>query len=184
MKALFLALALLSALSASAADAAAPADPFMNLYEGFWATRDGKMGRVSAQIRPVGGGKYDGFVALDRSGSLVGALKLGAASATDGKMSFTGTGESVGAGDLAPQLDGHCQITKGRLTGAFKGDLGEGTFEASGSTKESPTMGAKPPGMGVMIFSGTASDKFEDFQMEADARGEHGCAGGRYGGEG
>lgn len=164
MRALSLALLCLSAVVVSAAD------PFMNLYDGFWSTRDGKMGRVTAQVRPLGGGKYDGFVALYRSQRFVGALKLGAATANEGKVSFTGSAAAP-EGDLAPQLDGHCQIANGRLTGAFKGDLGEGSFEASGATNTPPSMGVKPPPNGIVIFDGKSGEKFGNFKWTITPEG-------------
>src|SRR3954463_14342296 len=52
------------------------AESAMGLYEGFWTTPDGKKGRVTAQVRPIAQGKFDGFVALYRAKNFNGALKL------------------------------------------------------------------------------------------------------------
>src|SRR5688572_1349738 len=77
--------------------AESPADPVMGVYEGFWKASDGTRGRISAQIRPVGGGRHDGFVAFYKSKALEGVLKL-----KPGAGIFNGSTDRAREGMLIP----------------------------------------------------------------------------------
>jgi hypothetical protein len=151
-------------------------DPVMGVYEGFWKTPDGKKGRVTAQIRPIGKGNYDGFVAFYRSGSLEGALKLKSV-AGEKLVRFSGANVRT-EGALTAPLEGSCAIADNKLTGNFKGELGEGTFEGGLANPVSPTLGAKPPAKGIMMFDGKASDKWEIFKWKITPEGSMVVSGG------
>lgn len=148
-----------------AADAAG--DPLMGVYEGFWTAKDGSKGRVTAQVRPVGGGKHDGFVALYNSKTLEGVLKL-----SPGEGKFEASSVKSPGGMLAPELSGSAEIQKGKLTGLFKGEFGEGKFEASLAHPTSRRLGAKPPKHGKMLFDGKpAADAWTDFHWKLTPEG-------------
>lgn len=146
-----------------------PADAAMGVYEGFWTTADGKKGRVTAQIRPIGEKRYDGFVAIYRARALEWALKL--APNAEGSMKFKGSAAKSQDGSLTASLNGSCEIADGALKGSFKGDMGEGTFEAERVHHESPTMGAKSPAMATVLFDGKPSDQWSDFHWKVTPEG-------------
>jgi hypothetical protein len=157
----------LTALFTTAAEK--PLDPVMGIYDGFWTAKDGKKGRVTGQIRPIGGGKYDGFVEFYRAKAREGALKL--VSAGDGSLKFKGEAIKDVEGSLLAQIDGSCEVKDGKMTGVLSGDLGEGTFEAALTIHESPTMGAKPPAMGVVLFDGKSTNAWRDFHWKITPEG-------------
>src|ERR1043165_4458266 len=142
------------------------ADPMMGVYEGFWTTKGGK-GRISAQIRPLGGGKYDGFVAFYKSKALEGALKL-----KPGAAKFEGEGVKAAGGSLTLEMSGAAEIENGKLRGTFKGEFGEGTFEGTIAHPKSKTMGAKPPKRAKVLFDGKpAADMWKDFHWKVTPEG-------------
>lgn len=165
MKTGFLRLAALFSMGASilAAESAA------GLYEGFWTTPDGKKGRVTAQVRPIAGGKFDGFVALYRARSFEGALKLKPAAGE--VLKFEAVAAKSADGSLTAPLEGSFELAAGKLTGRFKGDLGEGAIEASKTNPESPTLGAKPPPMAVVLFDGKNANGWSDFRWKITPEG-------------
>lgn len=138
-------------------------EPVMGTYEGFWTAPDGHKGRVSAQIRALGDGAYDGFVTLHRAKAMVAALKL---TPTGGPskdaIHFAGVAANPQAeGDLLPAIEGKAQIQEGKLTGTFSGELGSGSFEANRIVQTSPTLGAQPPKGALVIFDGKDSGKWD-----------------------
>ena len=120
-------------------------DPFMAEYEGFWAGINGTKGRVTAQIRPLSNNQYDGFMLFSRGRSPVTAFKLERMTAEKGGIKFTASSMSQAGGDLLAQSEATCELRDGKITGTFKGEFGEGTFDARKFERKSPTLGAKPP---------------------------------------
>jgi hypothetical protein len=158
------------------AGAAERLDPIMGIYEGFWKTPDGKKGRIVAQIRPIGKSSYDGFVALYRSGALEGALQLKSV-AGESLVRFSGSNIKLDGALTAP-IEGNVAIADDKLTGSFKGDLGEGTLEAALAHPTSPTLGAKPPANGIVMFDGKESDRWENFKWKITPEGSMVVSGG------
>lgn len=171
---LFAVLAVWTGLVASAADK--PLDPVMGNYEGFWKTPDGKKGRMTAQVRPIGNGNYDGFVALYKSGALETAVKLKSAGSSE-PLKFEATSIKT-EGGLTAKTDGNCEIAAGKLTGALKGDLGEITLDGKLTPLKSPTMGAKPPKKAHVMFEGKPNDKWVDLKWKTTPEGSMVVSGG------
>jgi hypothetical protein len=145
-----------------------PADPVMGVYEGFWKAADGTRGRISAQIRTVSGGNHEGFVAFYKERVLEGVLKLKTGSTKfDGEQAKSATGGMLGAA-----ISGSAQIENGKLTGSFKGDLGEGTFEGTIAHPKSRTLGARPPKRAKVLFDGKPTpDAWTDFHWNVTPQG-------------
>jgi hypothetical protein len=159
---------LLAALILSAANVqmAAAADSIMGVYEGFWTANGGK-GRVSAQVRPLGGDKYDGFVAFYKDKALEGVLKL-----KPGSAKFEGDTIKAAGGSLTLEVSGSAEIENGKLKGSFKGEFGEGTFEASLAHPKSKTLGAKPPKRAKVLFDGKpTAEAWKDFRWKVTPEG-------------
>jgi hypothetical protein len=158
------AVAALFATSLSSAQFYDLKDPTMGEYEGFWTAANGVKGRVTAQIRPLSNNRYDGFVLFFRARSLVAGFTLHAATANNDRLDFTAaTAAKEQGGELLAENEGTCFIANGKLTGKFKGDLGEGTFEADRSQRKSPTLGATPPAGAIVLFDGKPGDAWENF---------------------
>lgn len=170
MKRIFFGLAaIVFALGSLAAE-----NDLMGVYEGFWKTPDGKKGRVSAQVRPIGKGNYDGFVAFYKEGAIEAAMRLKQGEA--GK--FTGTSIKSGGGALMVAVDGTCQIADGKLSGSFKGELGEGSLEGTRSHAKPPSLGAKAPKKGVVLFDGKKAEGWSDFHWKITPEGSMVVGGG------
>jgi hypothetical protein len=75
-------------------------------------------------------------------------------------------------------LEGACAISDGKLSGTFKGELGEGTLEGALANPVSPTLGAKPPANAIVMFDGKPSDKWEDFKWKITPEGSMVVSGG------
>jgi hypothetical protein len=138
-------------------------DPVMAEYEGFWTGANGSKGRVTAQIRPLSNNKYDGFILLFRSRSPIAALTFEPAVFENNTIRFNAKSTAKQFGDLLPNFEASCSITNGKLAASFKGELGEGTIEASKSTRKSPTLGAKPPAGAIVLFDGQPGNAWEGF---------------------
>jgi hypothetical protein len=137
-------------------------DPIMAEYEGFWTATNGAKGRLTAQIRPLANNRYDGFILLFRTRSPVAGFNLQPAVLDQEKIAFKAvTSTKEEGGDLLAKNEATCRIENGKLTGMFKGDLGDGTFEAEKSQRKSPTLGAKPPAGAIVLFDGKPSDAWE-----------------------
>ncbi len=149
------------------------ADPVMGVYEGFWTAKDGAKGRISAQIRPLGGGKHDGFVAFYREKTLEGALRL-----KPGSGKFESDTVKSSGGMLTPELSGAAQIQNGKLTGTFKGELGEGTFDGSLAHPKPRRLGAKPPKRAKVLFDGKPGEGWSDFRWKVTPEGTMVAGGG------
>lgn len=141
-------------------------DPVMGVYDGFWKASDGTKGRISAQIRPVAGGKHDGFIAFYRNKFLEGVLKLKA-----GAGKFEGDKPTGGGGVLIPELSGEAQIANGKLIGSFKGELGEGTFDGAVTRLKPRSLGARPPKRAKILFDGKPGDGWSDFRWKVTPEG-------------
>src|SRR3954468_15244710 len=143
------------------------ADAAMGVYEGFWTTKEGHKGRVSAQVRPIGGGNYDGFVAFYKSKMLEGALKL-----KPGPGKFEGESAKASGGGLTLEMTGSAEVENGKLKGTFKGEFGDGTFEGAIAHPKSRTLGAKPPRRAKVLFDGKpAADAWKDFHWKVTPEG-------------
>lgn len=141
--------------------AEAAGDPVMGVYEGYWRTGDGTKGRFSAQIRPVGKGQYDGFVAFYKSKILEGVLKL-----KPGSGKFEGDAAAKGGSAMISTLEGAARIANGKLTGSFKGELGDGTFDGSITRSKVRRLGAKPPKHATVLFDGKPGAAWSDFHWK------------------
>jgi hypothetical protein len=142
-------------------------DPLMGVYEGFWKASDGSKGRISAQIRSLGNGKNDGFVVFYRSKAMEAVLKI---NGDNGK--FEGVSVKNANGMIPLEVSGGAQIQNGKLTGNFKGGLGEGTFEGTMTHPRSRSLGAKPPKHAKVLFDGKpAADAWKDFHWKVTPEG-------------
>jgi hypothetical protein len=159
-KSLLLALFVTAHLFAAEGDAAT--DPFMAEYDGFWTAGTGAKGRVTAQIRPIAKGQYDGFILLTRAKSPVTAIQLSKSAAENGTLKVAGTTARPTGGDLLGQSEVSGEIRNGKLAGKFSGDLGEGTFEATKIARKSPTLGAKPPRGAVVLLDASGAKGWEN----------------------
>jgi hypothetical protein len=139
-------------------------DPAMGEYEGFWTAANGARGRVTAQIRPLANNRYDGFILFFRTRSPVAGFNLQPGLLEKGHVSF-GTVSSVQpeGGDLLAKTEASCSIENGKLVGTFKGDLGEGKFEAAKAERKSPTLGAKPPAGAIVLFDNKPAEAWQNF---------------------
>jgi hypothetical protein len=147
--------------------AAESGDPVMGVYEGFWTAKGGVEGRFSAQIRPLGGGNYDGFIAFYKAKALEGVLKL-----QPGNGKFQGGSVKGSGGMLTPELSGAAEIQNRKLVGSFKGELGEGKFEGTLAHPTSRRLGAKPPKRAKVLFDGKpAADAWTDFHWRVTPEG-------------
>jgi hypothetical protein len=139
----------------------------MGLYEGFWTAKDGSKGRISAQVRMLSGGQYDGFVAFYKVKMLEGVLKL-----KPGAGKFEGDAVKSSGGMLTPALSGAAEIQNGKLKGQFKGEMGEGTFDGAIAHPKSRTLGAKPPRHGKYLFDKKpVVDAWKDFHWNVTPEG-------------
>ncbi len=143
-------------------------DSNMGKYEGYWQTKKGAKGPVTAQIRPVSNNRYDGFVLLTRlRGGPVTAVELRAAPAEQSGIEFSGaTPDKESQGDLLGKSQVECELKNGKLTGKITGDLGEGTFEATKVELKSKTMGSRPPKHAIVLFDGKDAAGWSDFHWK------------------
>jgi hypothetical protein len=162
----FVTLLSITAATSNARAAEPVADPVMGLYEGVWTTKEGHKGRVSAQVRAIGGGKHDGFVAFYKSKTFEGAFKL-----KPGVDTFEGEAVKAAGGSLTLDVSGTAEIEKGKLKGTFKGEIGEGTFEASLAHPKLKTLGAKAPKRAKVLFDGKPADAWTDFHWKVTPEG-------------
>lgn len=148
-------------------------EPVMGNYEGHWTAKDGKKGLLSAQIRALGDGAYDGFVSLARSKQTIGVFHVNSGgSASSGFISFTGNSVTTkGSAELFPHIEAKGQIGNEKLSGTFTGDLGEGSFEAVRAVKKPESLGAKPPSDAVVIFDGKDTGHWEKFTWKLTDEG-------------
>lgn len=159
-----IALALVCASAAYASDFYGATDSTMGEYHGFWTAANGARGRVTAQIRPLSNNHYDGFILIFRARSPVAGFILKPALAENGRVTFGATSSArEEGGDLLAESQATCNIANGKLTGKFKGDLGEGSFEAEKSPNNPPTLGAKPPAGATVLFDGQPGSGWEKF---------------------
>lgn len=145
-----------------AAEQNTASDVLMAEYVGFWTAATGTKGRVTAQIRPVGDGQYDGFVLLTRANSPVTAIQLKKSAAQNWVLKMAGATARATGGDLLGQNEVTATIRDGKLTGKFSGDLGEGTFEAEKTVRKSPTLGVKPPKGSVALLDESGAKGWEN----------------------
>ncbi len=146
-----------------AAEINAAPDTFLDEYDGFWTATTGAKGRMTAQIRPVGKGQYDGFVILTRAKNTVTVFQLRKSSNENGLLKLAGSsGTTAAGGDLLGQNEISVEIRDGKLAGKSAGDLGEGTFEAKKTARKSPTLGAKPPKNSVVLLDDKGANGWEN----------------------
>jgi hypothetical protein len=126
-------------------------DPFMAQYEGFWTASNGARGRLSAQIRPLSNNRYDGFILFSRSKSPITAFKLSPATESNGVLNFGGASVENSGDDLFAKSNLSCELRDGKISGTFKGEFGEGKFDAAKIERKSPTLGAKPPKHSIVL---------------------------------
>jgi hypothetical protein len=139
-------------------------DPAMGEYEGFWTAANGARGRITAQVRPVSNNRYDGFILIFRGRSPVTSLTLQPAPFENDRVNFTAaTASRETGGDLLAQTEATGSLENGKLIGTFKGELGEGKFEAAKSARRSNTLGAKPPAKAIVLFDEKPSEVWENF---------------------
>lgn len=157
----------MAALAVASTSWAAPfygvTDPIMGEYEGFWSVGGQTHGRVIAQVRPLSNNTFDGFVLLMRSKTAIAAFKLNPARANGkNELSFDGGSINVAAeGELLSEIQGNAMLAAGKITGSFKGDPGEGTFEAQRTERKSPTLGAEAPKNALVLFDEKLSEHWQ-----------------------
>lgn len=172
MKAVSLfALSALAAHTLAAADARFISnDPYAGVYQGTFQTRNSR-GVAEAQIRALGNGSYDGFIALKTARD--GVEKI----ATVGVITEFRPGEAqpTAIGAVHPnQLDAFRnkpneklsfpsmpitgEVTPGKITGSISVPFlneGESTFALTRvKTPTSATLGAQPPRGAIVLFDG------------------------------
>lgn len=173
----------LAAAPLAAADARfAIDDPYVGVYQGTYQTRLSK-GIAEAQIRSLGNGAYDGFIALK--------------SARDGVEKLTTVGvitefrpgaeQKVTIGAIHPNsLDARRdhpderlgfpsmpmtgEVTPGRITGSLSGPWireGEATFTlARVKAPASATLGAQPPPGAIVVFDGRDRGQWKEAKWQ------------------
>lgn len=140
MKRISLAFLALASMATLVVAGEKPTDAVAGVYEGFWKTANGNKGRVTAHIRSVGEGRYGGTLSLYRAKSCEGALQL--TSSEKSPLKFKATAAKSEDGALTAKLEGSSEIVNGKLIGHFKGDLGEGTFDAVLTKQKSEALAA------------------------------------------
>jgi hypothetical protein len=151
-------------LAARAAGFYGVTDPTMGEYEGFWTAADGAKGRITAQVRPLGNNRYDGFVLFFRGRSPVTAVNLQPALLENSHLNFTARQASPEeGGDLFASIEATATMKDGKLAGKFQGDFGEGGFEAEKNQRTPTTLGAKPPAGAIVLFDGQPGAAWENF---------------------
>lgn len=145
-------------------------DPYAGLYQGTYKTRFAK-GVAEAQIRALGNGAYDGFIALKsvRDGvekittvALITEFKPGAEQkATIGAIHPNLREENLKQPNEKlsfPHMPINGEITPGKLTGTVNvpwTNEGDSTFELSRvKAPQSATLGAPAPKDAIVIFDG------------------------------
>jgi len=148
-----------TACSTRGADYFGITDPYMAEYSGFWSGENGTKGRLTAQLRPLSNNQYDGFVLFTRVKTPVAVFKLNPAPAENGVLRFTAASVSYAGADLVGDNEATCELRDGQITGAFKGELGEGTFSASKSERKAPTLGAKAPKHAIVLTENDSTNE-------------------------
>lgn len=140
-------------------------DKLMGEYQGTWATQDGRKGRVIAQIRPISNNRYDGFVLFQRQKARVAAAKLVPAAEAEANATrfISESTKREDGGELFGALTVTSQLQAGKLTGQFKGELGEGNFEALLVDRKPKTLGARPLRGAIPLFDGKNAKGWETF---------------------
>ena len=146
-------------------------DPFMAQYEGFWTANNGNKGRLSAQIRPLSNNRYDGFILFVRAKSPVTAVKLVPASEENGVLRFTGASIENTSNDLPAHSELSCELRDGKISGTFKGELGEGTIEATKIERKSPSLGAKPPKHAIILSDPDNTNAWQNLTWQLSREG-------------
>ncbi len=181
---LFLSLFVTSALSAADARFATD-DPFVGVYQGTYQTRFAK-GVAEAQIRALGNGSYDGFIAMKTTRDGVEKL-TSVAVITEFQP---GAEQKVGIAAIHPNnLDKNRdkpnekltfppmtltgEITPGKIAGTMLGPWireGDATFAlARVKTPQSVTLGAEPPKGAVVIFDGKDRNQWKEAKWKVNA---------------
>ena len=149
--AIFLSVIVATTFATRGADYFHITDPYMAEYSGFWTANKGTKGHLTAQIRPLSNNQYDGFILFSRVKTPVTVFKLKPAPAENGVIKFTASSVTESTVDLIGENEATCELRDGKITGTFKGELGEGTFDASRYERKPPSLGAKPPKHAIIL---------------------------------
>ena len=131
-------------------------------YSGIVRTADGEL-KVGVQVIAEGGGRF-AWAAL--MGGLPGE-------GWDGNTPLRGLGERQGDGAVMKGETGRGEIRDGRLT-IFNSD-NQQLGELARVTRQSPTLGRKPPEGAVVLFDGSSADNFEGGRLSEDKLLMQGC---------
>ncbi len=131
-------------------------------YMGEGVLPDGSSGKVGAQVVALGKGSFRVVV---YKGGLPGAgWKRG-----DDRLFMDGKREADVTTFKGDKLSG--KIAGGVMTFVESG--GKETLKLARTERKSPTLGAKPPAGAVVIFDGSGTDKFEDFDQSHLSKDNH-----------
>lgn len=174
------ALSVFGAVALTAAEAQfAIDDPYVGYYEGTFATREGEA-RVEAQIRSLGSGAYDGFIAfLSPNNPEKPIMNIGVieefrpvAGETNWLNALQPESLTVKTDDQTTKLTfpnfpvtGQVSpgLIKGKLAAELFGQRFTNAFDlVRKAPKPSPTLGAKPPKGATVIFDNRDRDQWKE----------------------
>jgi len=142
-------------------------DPLMGNYEGTWTAPDGKF-KLSAQVRSLGSGQYDGFLLLIRDKNHVAAVQLKSGGANEsGAVKISGLSlPAKPGGELQPKVTVEARLRDGIFEGTFSGDLGQGHFRGDKIVRQPDSLGARPPSDAIVLFDGKDTSRFTNFNWK------------------
>ena len=124
-------------------------------WEGAFKSKKLSATPVAAQVVAQGRDAYHCVLIFGEGDDAVIARRI-RGEANDGKAEFSGSADTGAA--LGGPFDVKLKIVKGKLQGKFSGKGNPGAFEMARVLKKSPTLGAKPPAVAVVLLDGTNTD--------------------------
>jgi hypothetical protein len=130
-------------------------DAFMGDWQGTWRAADGTETKLVAQVIAWANNEYQANL-LDEFDKRIPAIVVLKGKLADGKVTLAGKADKGALKDT----EWTATVEGGKFAGSFKG-AASGTFELKHVKRLSPTLGAKPPEGGIVLFDGTNTDQFE-----------------------